>query len=281
MIAVEFKKVSYSYEGDEENIPALKNASFSVQEGEFVVILGGNGSGKSTLSKLVGGLLSPDDGDVLIFGESMEGKGKDVFSVRSKVGMVFQNPDNQMVASIIEDDVAFGPENLGIPRDEIEERITWALDAVGMSQYRKHTPTKLSGGQKQRIAMAGVLAMKPKILVLDESTAMLDPQGRLEVLNTVKELNKKEGITVLHVTHHMEECVDADRAIVLKDGNILFDGAPDDLFSNYQFVEDCFLELPPLNKIIYLLNQKNINLSQSIHSEEELAEAIWQLKSEI
>lgn len=281
MTALEFKNVSYSYEGDEEQILALKHASFSVQEGEFVVILGGNGSGKSTLSKLAGGLLTPDEGEVLVFGESTEGKEKELFEVRSKVGMVFQNPDNQMVASIIEDDVAFGPENLGIPRDEIEERITWALEAVGMSEYRKHTPTKLSGGQKQRIAMAGVLAMKPKILVLDESTAMLDPQGRLEVLNTVKELNKKEGITVLHVTHHMEECANADRALVLKEGKILFDGTPDDLFSNFEFVENCYLELPPLNKIIYLLKQKNITLPGDIHTEQELAKAIWQLKSEI
>lgn len=281
MVALEFKNVSYSYEGEEEQIPALKHASFCVNEGEFVVILGGNGSGKSTLSKLVGGLLIPDDGEVLVFGESTDKKEKDLFKVRSKVGMVFQNPDNQMVASIIEDDVAFGPENLGVPRDEIEERVTWALNAVGMSDYRKHTPTKLSGGQKQRVAMAGVLAMKPKILVLDESTAMLDPQGRLEVLNTVKELNKNEGMTVLHITHHMEECIDADRALVLKEGELIFDGTPDSLFSNFKLVESSFLELPPLTKIIYLLKQKNIHVPSDIHDEKELAKAIWQLKSEI
>lgn len=287
MTAISFKNVSFTYDADEDNIvKALSDVSFDVEEGEFITVCGGNGSGKSTLSKLTNGLLIPDNGKVEIYGIATEPdendkKNKKIYDIRSKVGLIFQNPDNQMVASIIEDDVAFGPENLGVPRDEIEERITWALKTVGMEEYRRHTPTKLSGGQKQRVAIAGVLAMKPKILILDESTSMLDPEGREEVLATVQKLNKEEGITILHVTHNMEDCLIGNRALVLKNGVLVFDGKPEDLFSDFDFVQNCNLELPPLQKAVYLLKQNGIELPSYVRTEKELALALWQYKQKI
>lgn len=287
MTAISFKNVSFTYDADEDNIvKALSDVSFDVEEGEFITVCGGNGSGKSTLSKLTNGLLIPDNGNVEIYGIATEPdendkKNKKIYDIRSKVGLIFQNPDNQMVASIIEDDVAFGPENLGVPRDEIEERITWALKTVGMEEYRHHTPTKLSGGQKQRVAIAGVLAMKPKILILDESTSMLDPEGREEVLATVQKLNKEEGITILHVTHNMEDCLIGNRALVLKNGVLVFDGKPEDLFSDFDFVQNCNLELPPLQKAVYLLKQNGIELNTHVRTEKELALALWQYKQKI
>lgn len=287
MTAISFKNVSFTYDADEDNIvKALSDVSFDVEEGEFITVCGGNGSGKSTLSKLTNGLLIPDNGKVEIYGIATEPdendkKNKKIYDIRSKVGLIFQNPDNQMVASIIEDDVAFGPENLGVPRDEIEERITWALKTVGMKEYRHHTPTKLSGGQKQRVAIAGVLAMKPKILILDESTSMLDPEGREEVLATVQKLNKEEGITILHVTHNMEDCLIGNRALVLKNGVLVFDGKPEDLFSDFDFVQNCNLELPPLQKAVYLLKQNGIELNTYVRTEKELALALWQYKQKI
>lgn len=287
MTAISFKNVSFTYDADEDNIvKALSDVSFDVEEGEFITVCGGNGSGKSTLSKLTNGLLIPDNGKVEIYGIATEPdendkKNKKIYDIRSKVGLIFQNPDNQMVASIIEDDVAFGPENLGVPRDEIEERITWALKTVGMEEYRRHTPTKLSGGQKQRVAIAGVLAMKPKLLILDESTSMLDPEGREEVLATVQKLNKEEGITILHVTHNMEDCLIGNRALVLKNGVLVFDGKPEDLFSDFDFVQNCNLELPPLQKAVYLLKQNGIELPSCVRTEKELALALWQYKQKI
>ena len=280
MDAIVFENVSYSYEGDEENVLALDGVSFSVKEGEFVALCGGNGSGKSTLAKLANGLLLPDKGKVLVFGEdTATDDDKIIYSIRSSVGMVFQNPDNQMVASIIEDDVAFGPENLGIPREEIEERIVWALDAVNMSEHRKGSPVKLSGGQKQRIAIAGILAMKPKVLVCDESTAMLDPEGRKEVMQVLHYLNEEEGITVIHVTHHMEECTDASKVVVLKAGKIAFIGKPEELFKDHDFVKSCYLELPTLQYLLYLLKRKGLELPEDITSGEKLAEVLCRSES--
>lgn len=284
MVAISFKNVSFTYDSDEDNVVlALSNISFDIHEGEFVTLCGGNGSGKSTLSKLTNGLLLPDSGSVEIFGikttpDEGDKKNKRIYDIRSTVGLIFQNPDNQMVASIIEDDIAFGPENLGVPRDEIEQRITWALKTVGMEEYRKHTPTKLSGGQKQRIAIAGVLAMKPKVLILDESTAMLDPEGREEVLETVKRLNEEEGITILHITHNMDDCVYGDRILVLKQGKLAFDGTPQELFLNADLVRTCDLELPPIQNAVYLLNQNGIKIDDYIQDEKELARKLWQLK---
>ena len=282
MKAIEFDNVSYTYEGDEENVLAVENVSFSIEEGEFVTLLGGNGSGKSTLAKLMNGLLLPDRGHIRVFGaDTATDDNKEIYAIRSAVGMVFQNPDNQMVASIIEDDVAFGPENLGVPREEIEERIEWSLNAVGMSEFRKRSPVKLSGGQKQRVAIAGILAMKPKVLVCDESTAMLDPEGRKEVMRVLHYLNQNEGITIIHVTHHMEECADASRAIVLKEGKVAFDGTPSALFADHEKVKECYLELPALQYIIYLLKEKGVDLSDNITTGDELAEELCRSSSKI
>ena len=219
--AVIFENVSYTYNDGEENaVKALNDVSLSVHEGEFLALVGRNGSGKSTLAKMMNGLILPDKGKVVSFGYDTQNKDT-IFEVRKRVGLVFQNPDNQMVASIVEEDIAFGPENLGVKREEIIERVDFALKSVGMEEYRKSTPFKMSGGQKQRIAIAGVLAMLPKALVLDESTAMLDPKGRKEVLDVVKKLNKEEGITVVLITHYMEEALDSDRIAVMDNGKIL------------------------------------------------------------
>ena len=279
MLALELKNVTYIYEAEEENpVVALKNLSFTIEEGEFVCILGSNGSGKSTLAKLLNGLLVPTEGKVFVYGKdtALDDK-QNVYDIRSKVGMVFQNPDNQMVASIIEDDIAFGPENLGIPRDEIENRITWALEVTGMTEYRKHTPFKLSGGQKQRIAIASVLAMKPSVLVFDESTAMLDPQGRHEVMQVIHKLNA-EGMTVLHITHHMDEAEHADRVFVMEEGRLTFTGTPETLFADKSLVDRSGLELPVLYDVIDRLKKGGIEIPTDIKDERALAEAIWRLK---
>lgn len=278
MQVIELKNVHYEYPIDsEKGVQALDDITLSIEEGQFVVLCGANGSGKSTLAKLLNGLILPSKGSVLVYGaNTVTENPEDIFKIRSKVGMVFQNPDNQMIASIIEDDIAFGPENLGVAREEIAERVEWALNAVGMLELRRHTPFKLSGGQKQRIAIAAVLAMKPSILVLDESTAMLDPKGRAEVMEVIKRLNSEEKITVIHITHHMEECLGASRVIVMKEGKLAFDGKPEALFSNYEFAKSCMLELPVMNYIVHLLRQKNINMPD-VKTEGEFAEALCRL----
>ena len=254
---IRFEKVCFSYEANEttestpfadasisqEGVFALKEIDFSIQEGEFVAVLGHNGSGKSTLARLIDGLLSPSSGKITVLG--LDACEEDnIFDIRKQVGIVFQNPDNQMVASIVEDDVAFGPENIGVSREEIGERITFALDAVGMSKFRHSTPTRLSGGQKQRIAIAGALALKPKILILDESTAMLDPLGRKEVMDVVLRLNKEEGMTVLLITHFPEEAMLADRAIVMHSGKIVLEGDPKTVLSGEEQLRRYSLALP-------------------------------------
>ncbi len=279
MQVIELKNVHYEYPIDsEQGVLALDDVTLDIEEGQFVVLCGANGSGKSTLAKLLNGLILPTKGSVLIYGaNTVTDNPEDIFKIRSKVGMVFQNPDNQMIASIIEDDIAFGPENLGVAREEIAERVEWALNAVGMLELRRHTPFKLSGGQKQRIAIAAVLAMKPKILVLDESTAMLDPKGRLEVMEVIKRLNREEKITVLHITHHMEECVGASRVLVMKEGKLVFDGKPENLFAQYDFAKACMLELPVINYIVHLLRNRGIAIPDA-NTEEEFAEALCRLK---
>lgn len=279
MSIIELKNVSYTYPIDSENgIKALSSVSLSVEEGQFIVLCGANGSGKSTLAKLFNGLLTPTSGTVTVFGaDTVTENDEDIFKIRSRVGMVFQNPDNQMIASIIEDDIAFGPENLGVPREEIIERVEWSLNSVGMLEMRSHTPFKLSGGQKQRIAIAAVLAMRPKVLVLDESTAMLDPKGRREVMEVIHRLNREENITIIHITHHMEECVGADRVLVMKEGQLVFDDKPESLFEQYDFAKDCKLELPVINYISHLLKEKGITIP-AVNTEEEFAEAVCQLK---
>ncbi len=270
MPQLSIENVSFSY--DKKSV-ALKNVSFSVEKGDYIAIVGHNGSGKSTLAKLLNGLLIPKSGTVTVDGISSADKEKS-FELRKRVGVVFQNPDNGIVASIVEDDVAFGPENLGVPRKEIGERIAFALKAVEMEQFRKSSPARLSGGQKQRVAIAGVLALRPEILVLDESTAMLDPQGRKEILAVVKRLNEEEGVTVITITHYMEEAAEANRIIVLSDGEIVMQGAPKEIFRDGARLKGYGLELPYASYIAEKLKEKGVPLDGAVLSEEELAEKL-------
>ncbi len=258
----------------------LQGVSLSVYEGEFLALVGHNGSGKSTLAKTLNALIVPQSGDVEVFGLNTKNY-KDVPEIRRSVGMVFQNPDNQMVASIVEDDVAFGPENIGVPQPEIVERVNWALSAVKMQDFAKRTPTKMSGGQKQRIAIAGVLALKPKVIVLDVSTAMLDPQGRKEVLDTVKRLNKQENITIILITHFMDEVLDADRVIALDGGRIVMEGTPKEIFAQEQKVREIGLDLPIVNDLAHQLNKKGFNIDVDVFDVEKLGDEICQSLSKI
>ena len=266
------ENVSFSY--DQKNY-AVKNVSLSVNEGEYLAVIGHNGSGKSTLARLFNALLVPSAGSITVDGYSTADKDKTaLFEIRKRVGVVFQNPDNQLVASIVEDDVAFGPENIGIKREEIGERIDYALKAVGMEGFRKSSPTRLSGGQKQRIAIAGVLALKPRILVLDESTAMLDPQGRKEILSVVKKLNREDNVAVIAITHYMEEVLAADRVAVINDGEIAMQGTPAEIFSRIKEIKAMGLELPLAAYIAEKLREKGFDIPASVMTEEELAEAL-------
>ncbi len=272
MPQIELINVSYSYRvGEGQTVRALRNLSFSVERGEFVALTGMNGSGKSTLAKLLNGLFIPSAGDVIVDGINTRDEER-TFDVRRKAGMVFQNPDNQMVATIIEDDVAFGPENVGIPREEIIERVDWALEAVGMSEFRTRSASKLSGGQKQRVAIAGVLAMKPDIIIFDESTSMLDPEGRAEIMGVAKKLNA-EGITVITITHNMDEAAQADRVIVLKKGRLVLDGTPGEVFASPE-VEACGLALPPATELAAMLTQRGFSFEGTVTDEDTLVEGI-------
>ena len=272
MPQIELNNVSYSYRvGEGQTVRALRGVSFSVEKGEFVALTGMNGSGKSTLAKLLNGLFTPSAGDVLIEGINTRDAER-TFDIRRKAGMVFQNPDNQMVATVIEDDVAFGPENVGIPREEIVERVDWALEAVGMSEFRKRSASKLSGGQKQRVAIAGVLAMKPDIIIFDESTSMLDPEGRAEIMEVAKKLNAT-GITVISITHNMDEAAQADRLIVLRKGRLVLDGTPKEVFASPE-VEACGLALPPATELARMLTERGFAFSETVTDEDGLVEGI-------
>lgn len=278
MSLIEFQNVSFSYnEGYAAEVAALKNVSLSIEEGEFVALVGHNGSGKSTAAKLMNGLLLPSEGRVLVDGMDTSDK-KKLFDIRKTVGVVFQNPDNQMIATVIEDDVAFGPENIGLPPEQIRRRVDWALEAVGMSEHKKGTPFRLSGGQKQRIAIAGVLAVMPRVLVLDESTAMLDPVGREEVMRVVERLNREEKMTVVMITHFMEEAARADRIVVLDGGGILMEGGAE-LFERAGELYSAGLDLPTAGYIAERLKKDGIELRAGITDDEELVRALWQLKS--
>ncbi len=268
--------VTYSYRNGEQVSRGVTDVSLSINRGEFVVILGRNGSGKSTLAKLLNGFLVPDEGIVTVRGIDTADDDK-IFEVRSVVGMVFQNPDNQMVASVIESDVAFGPENLGVPREEIEERITDALETVGMEKYRKGSPNKLSGGQKQRIAIAAILAMRPEVVILDESTAMLDPKGRREIMDTVLKLKREKGMAVVLITHYMDEAIAADRIHIMNDGGIIASGSPAEVFGNEDAVRRAGLELPVAAKISLDLKKAGLDIGFAL-TDEELAEEICALK---
>ncbi len=257
MKLIEFDNVSFSYSIDEEEntaskIEVLKNLSFDIEKGSFVAVLGHNGSGKSTIAKLINGILVPQSGTVTVNGITTENE-NDVFEIRKNVGMVFQNPDNQIVASIVEEDVAFGVENLGIPSAEIRARVDEALKTVGMYEFREKAPHKLSGGQKQRVAVAGIIAMKPQCIVLDEPTAMLDPSGRKEVIETVKKLNREENITIVLITHYMDEAVEADRVIVVDSGEIKMDDTPENVFARVDEVKALGLDVPQSTELIYRL----------------------------
>ena len=272
MPQIELNNVSYSYRvGEGQTVRALRGVSFSVEKGEFVALTGMNGSGKSTLAKLLNGLFTPSAGDVLIEGINTRDEER-TFDIRRKAGMVFQNPDNQMVATVIEDDVAFGPENVGIPREEIVERVDWALEAVGMSEFRKRSASKLSGGQKQRVAIAGVLAMTPDIIIFDESTSMLDPEGRAEIMEVAKKLNAT-GITVISITHNMDEAAQADRIIVLRKGRLVLDGTPKEVFASPE-VEACGLALPPATELARMLTERGFAFSETVTDEDGLVEGI-------
>ena len=271
MEAVHFDNVRYSYR-EEGGEYAVNGVTLTVREGEFVAVLGRNGSGKSTLAKLINALLEPTSGTVTVFGMDTLDE-KKTFEIRKNAGMVFQNPDNQTVASIVEDDVAFGPENIGLPREEIGKRIDFALKAVGMEQFRHATPSRLSGGQKQRIAIAGVLAILPKIMILDESTAMLDPKGRREVMEVVRRLNKEQGMTVILITHFMEEALQADRAIVMHNGEVVMDGVPEEIFARSEELESYNLTLPRAAYICKKLQEAGMSVGNAFTAE-ELAEEL-------
>lgn len=274
--AIRLDKVKFSY--PDAQSPAVNGVSLSVGKGEFVSIIGHNGSGKSTLAKLICGLAEADAGKVEVWGYDLSDY-KNINAVRRHAGIVFQNPDNQMVASIVEDDLAFGPENLGIEREEIGRRIEWALGAVGMTEYRNATPSRLSGGQKQRIAVAGVLAIKPDILILDESTAMLDPRGRREVIDVVRRLNKDDGMTILLITHFMEEALLADRTIVMNRGEIVMQGRPQEIFENGEALKTYNLDLPEISRIAQSLSEGGIPTAPCLYPEELAAQILSAAKS--
>lgn len=274
-ILVSLKNISYLYnEGQENQIKAINNVSLDFYEGEFVALVGHNGSGKSTIAKLMNGLLLPSTGVVEVDGLDTSDK-DNLFNIRKTVGVVFQNPDNQIIATIIEDDIAFGPENLGLKPEDIDKRVDWALDAVGMKEHRKGTPFRLSGGQKQRIAIAGVLAISPRLLVLDESTAMLDPNGREEVLKVVTELNKKHGVSVVMITHFMEEAVFADRIIVMNNGEVFSQGGRE-VFDKVEELKAIGLDVPMPLRIIKELSKHGIDVGSDAFTIGELVEKLCQ-----
>ena len=264
-IFIHAQDLCFSYtdeEGREEN-PALQSFSVDIRRGEYVAVLGHNGSGKSTFAKLLNYILEPTSGELTVNGLDLSRKDlsdEEILDLRKNVGMVFQNPDNQLVATIVEQDVAFGPENLGIPREELRHRVDSALETVGMTAYAGHEPHRLSGGQKQRVAIAGILAMMPKCVVFDESTAMLDPGGRREVLDTIRKLNREQGMTVLNITHYMNEAAEADRIIVINDGKLLLDGTPDQVFAQRDILTEVGLEVPQCAELIHALRAAGIQI---------------------
>ena len=270
---LEVKNVTYEYTDEEKTFAAVKNLSLNIERGSFTVILGHNGSGKSTLAKMLNGLNKPTSGDVFADGINTKDEETEI-EVKRKVGMVFQNPDNQIIASIVEEDVAFGPENLGIPPKEIEKRVEDALKAVDMWEFRKSTPHHLSGGQKQRIAIAGIIAMQPECLVLDEPTAMLDPKGRAEIISTLHRLNRDMGITVVLITHYMEEAENADRVIVMNDGEIIADDKPKVIFSDVERLKKVGLDVPQTAELLYNLKKNGFAVDTHALSIKEAAEQI-------
>lgn len=268
---IEIKNLHYTYPGDE--LESLCGVSLEIEKGSFVAVLGHNGSGKSTLAKHLNAILLPTEGEVLIDGVNTSDEDR-LLDIRRTVGMVFQNPDNQIVANVVEDDVAFAPENLGVAPAEIRERVDKALKQVDMYEFKMHAPHLLSGGQKQRVAIAGVIAMEPEVIVLDEPTAMLDPKGRREVIETITRLCREKGITVVLITHHMSECIGADRVIVMSNGHIVADGSPENVFSQVELMKDEGLAVPATTELMYELNQKGWSLPLTALDVESCAKEI-------
>lgn len=274
MIKIENLKHYYT-DVDGNTVKALDGVSLEIEQGEFVAVIGANGSGKSTMARHINALLLPTEGKLLVDGMDTSDE-EQLWKIRQHVGMVFQNPDNQIVAAIVEEDVAFGPENIGVPQEEIRPRVERALAAVGMSDYAKHAPHLLSGGQKQRVAIAGIMALEPKCIVLDEPTAMLDPQGRKEIVATVTKLNKEKKITIVYITHYMTEALAADRVVVMEKGHIRFMGTPKEIFSRVDELEQLGLEAPLAAKVASELRKSGMKLPQDIITDEELAQALCQ-----
>ena len=276
---IKAENVSFQYQSVDENesgIRAVKSVSFEVQEGEFVAVLGSNGSGKSTLAKHLNAILLPSGGKVYVNGTDTFDEDK-LLDIRRTIGMVFQNPDNQIVANVVEEDVAFAPENLGVPPEEIRRRVDDALKAVGMYEFREHAPHLLSGGQKQRIAIAGVIAMEPECIVLDEPTAMLDPIGRADVLRTIKQLNREKGVTVVIITHHMDEAAQADRLVVMAKGKVVADGTPKEVFQDVEGLKAVGLTVPDTTELMWQLRQAGLDAPLDALSDEECAQALYKL----
>lgn len=276
---VEFHNVTFCYdadEGEQQPEPAIRDFTFNVKKGEFVAVLGHNGSGKSTVAKLSNSILIPNEGKVLVKG--MDTADEDLsYEIRKTVGVVFQNPDNQIVASIVEEDVAFGPENLGLPREEIRKRVDDSLKAVGMYEYRHHEPHKLSGGQKQRVAIAGIIAMRPECIFLDEPTAMLDPKGRKEVMDTVIKLNKEYGMSVVFITHFMEEAVLADRVAVIDNSRLLLEGTPKEVFKQEDLLRSVGLDIPQITTLAREMKKSGVKVADSVLTLNEFVENITAL----
>lgn len=277
---IEIKDLCFHYTDDDNNeIPVLKDLNLTIEKGSFTAVLGRNGSGKSTLAGILSLIHEPTSGEVTVNGVkySPDMSDDDIMRVRRSLGVVFQNPDNQLVATVVEEDVAFGPENLGIKSDEIRKRVDDALSAVGMTEYARHAPSKLSGGQKQRIAIAGIIAMMPDCIIFDESTAMLDPLGRSDVMSIMQKLNKENGITIITITHNMDEAVLADRVVVLDDGKIRLDGTPEEVFSKVEKLQSMGLSVPQASELIHRLRGHGVDFNQKIVSEDAAVNAISEL----
>lgn len=271
---IEIKNLYFKYDAEDEKARnVIKDVSIEIKEGEFVALLGHNGSGKSTLAKLINGLELPTSGDVIVDGLNTKND-SEIWKIRSRAGMVFQNPDNQLVATVVEDDVAFGPENLGVEPSEIRRRVDYALNAVNMLEYKKNAPHLLSGGQKQRIAISGILAMSPTYILLDEPTAMLDPSGRKEVMDTIIKLNREESKTIVLITHYMDEAALADRIIVMEEGEVVLEGTPREVFSKVEEIKKLGLDVPQVTELAYELKRDGFNISNEILSIEELVKEI-------
>ncbi len=278
-IIIKAEDICFSYESDHptDNFPVLDHLNLEIEKGSFVAVLGYNGSGKSTLAKLLNLILTPTSGNLYLFGKKFDEETiteDEFFALRQRIGMVFQNPDNQLVATIVEEDVAFGPENLGVPPAEIRKRVDEALEIVGMKQFARHSPHQLSGGQKQRVAIAGIIALRPDVIIFDESTAMLDPRGRSDVLATIEKLNREFGTTILHITHYMEEAIRADRVIVVDHGKVTLDGTPREVFSQVRTVKEAGLDVPQVTELMLEINNDGFDLPKDVLSYEEGANAI-------